>query len=573
MMKKIFAKVELASFIPIVQWLPHYRRSDIRWDLVAGITLAFFVLPESMAYATLAGVPTYYGIYCCLAGGLFFALFTTAKHVAVGPTSSISLMIGSTVAVLSGGDLQRWAQIAELTALAVAGICFVAYIFRLSSLINFISDSILLGFKAGAALSIMATQLPKLFGLHGSGSNFFSRMGNLFSHLPETNLIVLVFGLVALAVLIVGDIFFHGKPISLLVVIASVLVISFTHLSSHGVEVTGAIPNKLPTISRPSLRLGDIDGVVELAFACFLMGYIETVSAARTFAMKNNYVINPQQELLALGASNFAAAFSSAYVVSGGLSQSTVNEASGAKTPLSLIVCSASLALILLFLAGYLGNLPEVILAVIVLHAVSHLIKIKELKRIYTLNKMEFVVAMIALCGVLLVGILKGVMLAVVMSLVLLIRKLAYPQVPILGKVRDTPQYSDISRHPDNTVYAGISIQRVESSILYFNAENIHEKINKNMQVSGKNTRLLVLDFSAVPFMDIAGSSMLKRFCEEVRKSGITVKLSGALSNVRDLLRKQGVEEYTGHISRAASIDEVVEEFNSAPLNIINQKN
>jgi MFS superfamily sulfate permease-like transporter len=348
---------------------------------------------------------------------------------------------------------------------------------------------------------------------------------------------------------------------------------AFTHLSSSGVEVAGAIPNQLPSISRPSLRLADIDGVVELAFACFLMGYIETVSAARTFAMKNNYVINPRQELLALGAANFAAAFSSAYVVAGGLSQSTVNESSGAKTPMSLIICSGALALILLFLAGYLSSLPEVILAVIVLHAVSHLIKIKELKRIYALNKMEFVVAMIALVGVLLLGILKGVMLAVVMSLVLLIRKLSSPQVPILGKVGNTPQYSDISRHPDNILFAGISILRIESSILYFNAQNIQDKIRIHMNDSAAPIHLLVLDLSAVPFVDIAGSSMLKRLSEDLKKGGTLVKLSGALSNVRDLLRKQDVEEYTGHISRSTSINEIILEFQSEHTKVLNPQN
>src|SRR6478609_7594210 len=181
----------LSTCIPIVQWLPRYQAKFLKWDLVAGITLAFFVLPESMAYATLAGVPTYFGIYCCLAGGLFFALFTTSMQLVPGPTSAISLMIGTTVAVLSGGDLQRWAAIAELTALVVAGICLIAFLFKLSSLINFISDSILLGFKAGAALSIMSTQLPKLFGLHGSGSNFFTRIGHLFSQLPDCNWVVL----------------------------------------------------------------------------------------------------------------------------------------------------------------------------------------------------------------------------------------------------------------------------------------------------------------------------------------------------------------------------------------------
>src|SRR3954454_7784614 len=197
-MSKMNIKSVLKNYFPISVWLPAYKKSFFKWDLVAGITLAFFVLPESMAYATLAGVPTYFGIYCCLAGGLFFALLTTSMQVVPGPTSAISLMIGTSVAVLSGGDIQRWAAIAELTALVVACICFIAYIFKLSSLVNFISDSILFGFKAGAALSIMATQLPKLFGVEGGGSNFFARIGTLFQHLPETNWVVLCFGAVAM---------------------------------------------------------------------------------------------------------------------------------------------------------------------------------------------------------------------------------------------------------------------------------------------------------------------------------------------------------------------------------------
>jgi len=288
--------------------------------------------------------------------------------------------------------------------------------------------------------------------------------------------------------------------------------------------------------------------------------------------MKNNYVINPRQELLSLGAANIAAAFSSAYVVAGGLSQSTVNEKSGAKSPMSLIVCSATLALVVLFLAGFLKNLPEVILAVIVLHAVSGLIKIKELKRIYSINRQEFLVAMIAIVGVLVLGILKGVMLAVVMSLILLIRKLSNPVVPVLGKIGNTRQFSDVSRHPDNIIQDEISIQRVEASILYFNNGNIREKILSNIRSNGLKTRLLILDLSAVPDVDIAGAEMLVQLIEQLRKEGVTMRITGALSNVRELLRKLGVEEFTGHISRTTSIYDLVEEFKSGSTKISNQQ-
>ena len=551
----------IKPFIPITQWLPQYQGKFFQWDLIAGVTLASFVLPESMAYATLAGVPTYFGIYCCLIGGLFFAIFTTSRHVAVGPTSAISLMIGSTVAVLSGGDPQRWAAIAELTALVVACICFIAFICRLSSLVNFISDSILYGFKAGAALSIMSTQLPKFFGIEGGGSNFFERITTLFQHLPQTNWVVLAFGAAALLLLIVGDIIFPGRPVSLFVVIAAIIVVSVTQLSSYGIHVAGEIPEGLPSIGRPSLRFTDVNGVVELAFACFLMGYIETISAARTFAIKNDYEINPRQELLSLGVANFAAAFGNAYVVSGGLSQSTVNEKSGAKTPLSLIICSITLGVILLYLTGLLKNLPEVILAVIVLHAVSGLIKVKELKRVYQLNRVEFLVAMVAFAGVLVFGILKGVLLAVIMSLVLLIRRIANPNVAVLGRIGNTNHYSDIERHPDNTTYKGILILRVEASILYFNDAHILEKINEKIEAYREDIKLVILDMSPSSYVDVAGSKMLLQLSNQLHKKNIKLKIVEALSTVREILRKQGMEEVIGHISRRIFINDVVQEF------------
>jgi SulP family sulfate permease len=553
----------IESFFPIANWLPNYQKSFVRWDLIAGITLASFVLPESMAYATLAGVPTYYGIYCCLAGGLVYAIFTTSRQVAVGPTSSISLMIGSTVAVLSGGDPIRWAEIAGLTALVVAVICFIAYFFKLSSIVNFISDSILLGFKAGAALSIMSTQLPKIFGVEGGGHNFFRRIWILLQQVPDTNLTVLIFGLTGMALLVIGDLLFKSMPVSLVVVVAAILVMSFTNLTSAGVHITGIIPEGLPKIGRPSLRFRDVDGVLELAFACFLMGYIETISAARTFAMKNNYSINTRQELLSLGAANIAAAFSSAFVVSGGLSQSSVNDKSGAKTPMSLIICSVTLGVILLYFTSLLKNLPEVILAVIVIHAVSGLIKIKELKRIRELNKVEFTVAMIAVASVLVFGILKGVMISVVMSLILLIRRTSSPEVAVLGRIGDTGHYSDFQRHPDNIILSGIVIARIESSILYFNTENILEKIYRHIHSAGVDIKLVILDLSAAPYVDVAGSKMLLNLAGALSKEGKKVRVVQALSNVREILRKQGLEEMTGHISRTVTIAEAVAEFES----------
>ena len=277
--------------------------------------------------------------------------------------------------------------------------------------------------------------------------------------------------------------------------------------------------------------------------------------------MKNNYTINPRQELISLGAANFAAAFSSAYVVAGGLSQSTVNDKSGAKTPMALIICSVTLGIILMFFTSLLKNLPEVILAVIVIHAVSGLIKIKELKRIWHLNRMEFYVAMIAIAGVLVFGILKGVMISVIMSLILLIRRVSNPEVAALGRIGDTGHFSDRIRHTENILTPGVVIVRIESSILYFNNESILEKINKHISSTEAPVKLLIIDLSASPYVDVAGSKMLLNLARESEKNGIQIRIVSALSGVREILRKQGLEEISGPISRETTIAETISAF------------
>lgn len=551
----------LRRLFPITDWLPAYERKWLQWDLVAGVTLASFVLPESMAYATLAGLPAHFGIYCTLIGGLFFALFTSSRHMAVGPTSSISLMVGSTVAILSGGDPAKWIAIAGLAALCVAVLSLIAYLLRLSSMVNFISDSILVGFKTGAAFLIMSTQLPKLFGLEAGGTNFFTRIAHLIPSLPEMHWPVFLFGLAALVIMIAGDHFFPGKPVSLGIVIVSILLITYSGLSTMDFHITGHIPGGLPSFGRPSLSLQHADGVAELAFACFLMGYIETVSAGRTMAIKNNYTIDPRQELLSLGAANLATAFFSGYIVAGGLSQSTVNEKSGAKSPLSIIICSITLAIILLFFTNLLTNLPEVVLAAIVLHAVMGLIKIKELKRIFQLSKMEFTIAIVALIGVLVFGILKGVILSVILSLVFLIRKTSHPNIAILGKVQNMNSFSDVARHPENILLPGLLIMRIESSIMYFNSEDIFLRILEKTDEKNPQYKMIVLDLSAAPYVDVAGSKMLMQLARKMEEKKIKLKLVDVLSEVRDILRKQGMEELIGPIYRYSTLSETVDSF------------
>lgn len=247
----------------------------------------------------------------------------------------------------------------------------------MSSLVNFISETILLGFKAGAALTIALTQLPKLFGVKGGGEHFFERLVILGGQLLDTNLAVLALGLTALAVLLMGERLLPGKPVALFVVVSSIIALSITPLGDLGLSVVGALPQGLPDFHPPGLRLRDVDGVIPLAFACLLLAYVESVSAARTLAQAHGYEIDPRQELLGIGAANLAAAFRQAYPVAGGLSHSSVNDKAGAKTPLALVIASATIGLCLIYLTGLLSNLPNVVLAAIVLVAVKGLIDIR----------------------------------------------------------------------------------------------------------------------------------------------------------------------------------------------------
>ncbi len=544
--------------IPPLHWLPGYRWPWLRHDIVAGITLGAYAIPVSLAYATLAGLPPHYGIYCYLVGGLAYALFGTSKQLAIGPTSAISMLVGTSLVGMAAGDPERAAEIAALTALVFAVCSVLAWALKLSSLVSFISETVLLGFKAGAALTIAMTQLPKLLGVPGGGEPFFERGWILVNQLGDANLAVLAFGLIAIAVLVAGEKLAPTRPIALLVVIASIVVLSITPLAELGFKTVGALPAGLPEFAFPLLRPRDVDGVVPLALACFLLAYIEGVSAARTIADRHGYEIDARQELLALGASNFAAGLAQGYPVAGGLSQSTVNDRAGARTPLALVFASITMAICLASLTGLLANLPNVVLAAIVLVAVKGLIDLAELKRVRILSRLEFRVALAALAGVLLLGILKGVLFAALFSMLLLIRRAAHPHVARLGRVPGTRRYSDCERNPDNEAVPGTLILRVESSLLYFNVDHVREQVRHLIDMEGAGLKLVVWDLSTSPYVDISGSRMLRDMRHELAAREAALRLVEARAVVRDLVRAE-VGVGVGEVSRRVSLDDAIE--------------
>lgn len=548
----------ISRLFPITTWIKTYNSKILKNDFIAGITLAAYGIPVSLAYATLAGLPPQYGVYGYLIGGLFYALLGTSRQLAIGPTSAISLVIGTTLAGMANGDVQRWADIASLTGLVFAVLGILAYILRLSGIINFISETVLVGFKAGAALTIGLTQVPKLFGVKGGGENFLEKIITIIQQLPETNIVVLIFGITAIAILLFGEKMMPGKPIAIFVVIVSIALIYASALGVQGITTVGIIPSGLPEFHIPTLRARDIDGVLPLATACFLLSYIESISSARALAQKNGYSIDPRQELLAIGVANAAVAIGQGYPVAGGLSQSAVNDAAGAKTPLSLVFASGTIAFCLLFLTEMLQYLPSVILASIVLVAIRGLFDLEEMKHLYRINKQEFYVAMIALVGVLIWGILTGVLLAAIFTLLLMLKATSKPNVAFLGRIPGTKRYSDLERHPDNEIIEGILIVRVESSILYFNVENIKEHLWKKINTDSNSLKTVLFDLNSSPNIDMAGARFLKQLFYDLKNRNITLKIAEARAEVRDTLRAENLDTLIGHISRSVSVDDLV---------------
>jgi sulfate permease, SulP family len=402
-------------------------------------------------------------------------------------------------------------------------------------------------------------QLPSLLGVKGGGHNFFERAFLLAGQLGQLQYLVLLIGLIALGLIVFGERWLPGKPVALGVVALSIAAATLLGMPALGVPITGDIPAGLPTLAGPALRLQDEEGIVPLAAGCLLLAYIEGVSAARAFAEKHGYSLDPRQELLGIAAANIAAALAQGYPVAGGLSQSAVNDKAGARTPLALVFASATLALCLLFLTGLLENLPKAVLAAVVLTAVYGLLDFPALFRMWRVNRLDFFAAAIALVGVLLLGILQGILLAALASILLLLARLSSPHVAFLGRVPGTDSFSDMDRHPENEPLSGVLVFRPEASLIYVNADAVLQAVLDRLNDPKiAPIRMVVCDLSAAPYLDLGGSRMLHELHAELAARSTTLRIVGAHGTSRDLLRAEGLEEKVGGLDRTATVESVL---------------
>jgi high affinity sulfate transporter 1 len=546
----------VAPFVPAVGWIRAYKAAEFPRDLVAGLSLAAFVIPESLAYASLAQLLPVTGLYCYLVAGIAYALFGTSRQLAVGPTSALAITIATSVVVMADGDLSRALTLASTLALIVGVVCIAGRFVGLAKVAYFISDAILIGFKTGAALYIASTQLPKLFGIEGITGNVFERFGYVVVSLHETHVSSLVVGLAAITLFVTFGRLFPGRRTTLFVVVVAIAVMSAFGLAETGIKIVGVIPTGLPAIGVPNVHLSDISALVPIALACVLLAYGETISVARSFAQKHGYEISPEQELTALGAANVATGLAHGFPVAGGMSQTTVNDMGGASSPFSLLVTSGAIALTLLFFAKFFHNLPEPVLAAVVLMAASHMVRLGDLRQLRLSDRAEFRISLLALFGVLFFGLLNGLLLAAVGSLIMLIANASRPPVVALGREPAAGHFVNRARYPEATETPGALVIRSAGARFYFNADHIRRQIFDLLDQAPSGIKMVVIDFSLVPTIDVTAGGVLRGLARSLGARDIATVLAGLRDDVRENLIAVGAERDVGPISAHRTIED-----------------
>ncbi|MFO0873643.1 MAG: SulP family inorganic anion transporter [Phycisphaerales bacterium] len=542
-----------------LSWRRGYGLGVLRADLFAGLTLAAYMLPAAIGDASLANLAPEAGLHACIFAGLVFPWLCSSRRTAVTVTSSISLLIGTTLGALARGDAHRFAALAACSALCVAALSAVAWLINAGSLVSFMSETVLVGFKAGVAATLASLQIPKLLGIGAVHGGVLENIRHLAVHAREANLASLAIGLAALGVLALGRIFLRNQPVALLVVVGGIVAAGWAGLEARGVKLLGDVPPGLPRIGLPDVSWHDVNELLPLAMACLLLGAVETAAIGRMLAAKHGGRLDANRELLALAGANLAAGLGRGFPVGGGVSQSLVNEGAGAKTPASGFVAAAILATVALFCTGLLRDLPEPVLAAIVLMAVVGLVDVPMFVRLWRLDRSELLIAAAALLGVLAAGLLHGVLIGAVISMLLLIRRASRPHVALLGRIPGTSRFSDMERHRRNEPVRGVSILRPETGIVFFNADFVRDSVLGRVRATGTPVHTVICDLSATPLMDLAGAEMMRRLEEELRARGVRLHIVEARATVRERLRAEGLEERTGRLDRFTTVADAVD--------------
>ncbi len=565
----------MASLVPSLRG---YQPAWLRFDVLAGLSVWAVLVPESLAYATIAGVPPVVGLYAAIPALVLYAIFGTSRVVIVSTMSATAALSASIVAVYALPGTDDYIAITAVLAIVTGLLGIAAGLARMGFLANFISVPVLKGFVVGLALTIIAGQLPKLFGVPKEAGNFFEQIRGLIEHLPETNSATLVVGVVSLAIVLGCRRWLPLLPGSLLAVLLGIAATTMFDLEAKGVEVVGPITAGLPQVGLPQGRgIEDYLLLVGAAAGVLLLGFVEGLGPAKSYAARDGYDINPNRELVGLGAANLGAGLMSGMVVNGSLSKSAVNANSGARSQVSGLTVAALVVITLLFLTGLFETLPEATLAAVVIAAVIELVDIPALVRLFRVwtgslgriygwaARVDFIAAIAALFGVLIFDTLPGLFIGIAVSVLLLVFRSSRAEVATLARSRGSAGepgvWVDAARHPDLPTNPDVLVVRVESALFFANADHVRQSIRDRLTDS---TVGVVLDAETTPAIDVTATEMLTQLAEELRRRGVRLVVAHGIGQVRDILRQAGADADVLQ-SMYATVDEAVGSFANRP--------
>jgi SulP family sulfate permease len=519
--------------MPVPMWLRSYRVSWFRWDLIAGLTTAAVVIPQAMAYATIAGLPVEYGLYTALVPMVVYSLLGTARCLSVSTTSTIALLTASGIALAPEGA--EPAEVAAVLAVEVGLLLVIAGFLRLGFLSSFISRPVLAGFKIGMGLTVAASQLGKIMGVSISGETFFPKITSAASQVDDTNPWTLAIALTSFAILLIIKRKSPTLPGALLVFIGGMVLMAITQLETRGVATVADVPGGLPNLDVPDFEL--VTALLPAAAGIALMAFVESIAAARAFRTQQELPLNPDKELVALGGANLAGGMFQAIPAGGGLSQSAVNDRSGARSQVSSLVTASSVAMVLMLLAWLFVYVPEPILGAIVLVAALGLIDVGSLRGIRRLRVDDYIFGVVAGLAVLALGALPGLLVGIVVSLATLFWELNHPPIFILGRKPDTDVFRERGHDPADIVYPDLMIARVESGLYFGNAQRVADRLTKMVEDAPHRPRTLLLDLSAVPQVDSTAVEVFGDLAEGLHSAGTEVRLAAMTTSVLEVAK------------------------------------
>jgi SulP family sulfate permease len=535
--------------LPLFRSLVPYSRHWLRGDVIAGLTVWAVLVPEALAYASIAGVSPVVGLYAAPGALILYAAFGSSRHLVVGPMSATAALSAAAIAEFAASGSDRFTQLTIALAITTGIMAALAGLARLGFLANYISEPVLKGFIIGLALTIIAGQLPKLFGVEKGSGDFFEQIWDLITKLGDTSGLTLLVGLASLALLFVLRRVAPVVPSSLVAVAFGVVVVKLFDLDHHGVAIVGHIDRGLPPFGLPDVSFRDYLHLAGPAVGVMLVGFAEGLGAAKTYAAREHYEVDANRELLGVGAANIASGLSSGMVVNGSLSKTAVNGSAGARTQLSGLTVAALTIVTLLFLTGLFEDLPEATLAAVVIAAVVELVDIDALRQLYRVFtgpvasrfrlavRPDFVAAVAALLGVLVFDTLPGLFIGIAVSFLLLIYRASTPHVATLGRVPGDPsRYTDVRRNPDNEEIPGVLILRPESGLFFANADYVRKTVLE--RATEAKPRVVVLDAETMPFVDVTAVTMLRDLAEALHERGVRLVVARDIGAVRDVVER-----------------------------------